>query len=128
MAAKLRYTVSNMGAALALAEQLRSVRVRMAVSHHVLSEKEKRPFSDDLEPIAQWIKVEVGIGMATIGPTARAYSPQEIAVLLALFHIVTHQEQIVDCFLLLSQRTETALTDRVPTMLRQIEKLPTPKK
>ena len=128
LAAKLRYTVSNMAAALALAEQLRLVRVGMAVSHPVLSEKEKRPYSDDLEPLADCIKADVGIGMATKGATARAYSPQEVAVLFALFHIAFHQEEIVDCFLLLSDRTEAALTDRVRTMLKQIEKLPPPKK
>ena len=57
LAAKLRYTVSNMAAALALTEQLRLVRVEMAVSHPVISQKEKRPYSNDLEPLTTRLKV-----------------------------------------------------------------------
>ena len=127
-ASKLRYTVSDMGAALALAEQLRLVRVGMSVAHPVLSEKEERPYSDDLEPLAEQVKADVGIGMATKGATARAYSPEEVAVLFGLFHVAAHQEDIVASFLLISQRTESAVTARVRTMIKQIEKIPPPKK
>ena len=123
LAAKLRYTVSDMGSALPLTEQLRLVRVGMSVSDPTLSAKEKRPYSDDLGPLARKIKADVGIGMATKSATDRPYSPQEVAVLFALFHIAAFHDDIVDWFLLLSQRTEAALPDRVRMMLKQIEKV-----
>ena len=122
-AAKLRYTVSDMGSALALAEQLRLVRVGMSVSDPTLSAKEKRPYSDDLGPLARDIKADVVIGRATKSATARSSSPQEVDVLYALFHIVAFQDDILDCFLLLSQPNEAALTDRVRIMLKQFEKV-----
>ena len=121
---KLRYTVSDIGSALALAEQLRLVRVGIAVSEQFLSAKENRPFSDDLAPVAHKIKADVAIPMAAPGSTARAYCPQEVAVLFALFHVAACQLDIVDCFLLLSRRSEAALNERVRTMIKQIEKLP----
>ena len=122
LAGKLRYTVSDMGCALALEEQLRVVRVGVPVSNPVLSEKEKRRYSDDLGPLARMIKGDVGIGMATKSATARPYCPGEVAVLFALFHIAAFQDDIIDYFLL-SKRTEAALTELVRTMIRQIEKL-----
>ena len=119
---KLRYTVSDMGSALALAEQLRLVRVGIVVSQLVRSAKEKRPYSDDLGPLARKIKAVVGIGMATKSATAGQYCPEEVAVLLALYPIAMFQEDIVACFHL-SQRTEAELTERVRTMMKQIEKV-----
>ena len=121
LAAKLRYTVSDMGSALALAEQHRLVRVGMSVSDPALSAKEKRPYSEDLGPRAHKIKADVWIGMATKSATARPYSPQEVAVFSSMVHISAFQDEIVDCFLLLSQGTQAALTDRVRMMLKQIE-------
>ena len=87
LATKLHNTVSDMGSALALAEQLRLFRVRMSVSNPTVSAIEKRPYSGDLGPLARNIKAEVRIGSATKGSTARPYSPKEVAVLCALFHI-----------------------------------------
>ena len=69
LASKLRYTVSDMCSALAHAEKLRLVRVGMPVSHPLLSEKEKRPYSDDLGPLAHMIKADVGIAMSTKSAT-----------------------------------------------------------
>ena len=110
LAGKLRYMVSDMGSALALAEQLRLVRVGMCVSHPILSEKEKCPYFDDLGPQARRSNADVAIGMARKSATARPYSPQEVAVLVALFRIAAFQDDIVDCFLLL--------------LIKQIEKVP----
>ena len=120
---KLIYTVSDMRPALALKEQLRLVRVGMAVSETVLSANEEPPYSDDLAPLAIKIKADIGIAIAAKGSTARPYCPQDLAVLIALFHVAAFQEEIVDCFLLFSQRTESALNVRVRTMIKQIEKL-----
>ena len=61
--------------------------------------------------------------MATMSATAGPYSPEEVAVLLALYLIAVFQDDIVDCFLLLSKRTETALTERVRTRMKHIEKV-----
>ena len=66
--------------------------------------------------------------MRVKGSIACAYCTEEVAVLFALFHIARFQQDIVACFLLLSPRTESALSDRVRTIVRQIEKPPPPKK
>ena len=118
---KLRYSVSDTRSVLTLAEQLRFVKVGMAVSQPVHTEKEKRPYSDDLAPLAHKIKVELKIRMAPKSATAGPYSPEEVPVLRAVYPIAIFQEYIIDFFLLISKRTEQAQTDRVHKIMKQIE-------
>ena len=90
LAGKLRYTVREKGLALALAEQLRLLRVGMAVSEPVFSAKENRPYSDDLGRCTEE-QCRDRDRRATKVSKAHPYCPQEVEVLFALCDLAAFQ-------------------------------------
>ena len=69
------------------------------------------------------MSADIGIGMATKGPTARPYNQGELLVLLGLHRVAQVQTDNILCFQLLSKRSWQALGKRVLAMMADIQRL-----
>ena len=104
-------------APLALAEQLCLGRTILCVADEALSAQKEHAYSEDLADLAEEVRADIGIGIATKGPTARPYNQGELLVLLGLYHVAQVQSNIITCFHLLSKRSRHALGERVRVMM-----------
>lgn len=123
LAERLGLPAEGVPAALALAEQLRLVSTGLSVSDEALSAQKEHPYSEDLADLAGEVRADIGIGMATKGPTARPYNQGELLVLLGLYRVAQVQSDIITCFQLLSKRSRHALGERVRVMMAEIQRL-----